>query len=135
MLNLFNRNVIRIQYFERVECIKIFGNHLLLISTGFCLDSAHLSELRSNGQNLIRREIFAISKCIPRDPYPFVCLQGLGNNQNDYQELKSSLEERGLRATILEVSRPDWLRNALGLLDRNYWAGKLTPRPILDWYV
>lgn len=36
--------------------------------------------------------------------------------------------------TIAQVSRPDWLRNALGLLDRNYWIGKLSPRPVLDWY-
>lgn len=33
------------------------------------------------------------------------------------------------------MSRPDWLRNALGLLDRNYWTGRLSPRPVLDWYL
>jgi len=29
----------------------------------------------------------------------------------------------------------DWLRNAAGLLDPNYWKGTLRPRPVLDWYL
>lgn len=65
---------------------------------------------------------------------PVVILPGLGNNSNDYSELKVSLENKGLSVTVAQVSRPDWLRNALGLLDRNYWVGKLSPRPVLDWY-
>ncbi|KAI5067032.1 hypothetical protein GOP47_0017560 [Adiantum capillus-veneris] len=65
---------------------------------------------------------------------PVVILPGLGNNSNDYNELKMSLEDKGLPVTVAQVSRPDWLRNALGLLDGNYWSGKLTPRPVLDWY-
>lgn len=60
-------------------------------------------------------------------------MQGLGNNSKDYVELIFSLKERGLAATVAEMSRPDWLRNAKGFLDRNCWSGKLSPRPLLDW--
>lgn len=62
-----------------------------------------------------------------------VLMQGLGNNSNDYVELIFSLKERGLTATVAEVSRPDWLRFAKGCLDRKCWSGKLSPRPLLDW--
>lgn len=39
-----------------------------------------------------------------------------------------------MTATVAEVSRPDWLRFAKGCLDRKCWSGKLSPRPLLDWY-
>ncbi|KAK9149096.1 hypothetical protein Scep_007853 [Stephania cephalantha] len=63
--------------------------------------------------------------------------KGLGNNSGDYQKLKVVLEEEhGLpRVVVARVSRPDWLRNAAGLLDPNYWRGTLRPRPVLDWYL
>lgn len=32
------------------------------------------------------------------------------------------------------VTRPDWLRNAAGLRQLEYWTGKLEPRPTVDWY-
>lgn len=35
---------------------------------------------------------------------------------------------------VAKVSRIDWLRNAAGLVDPNYWRGTLRPRPVLDWY-
>ncbi|MCO5581296.1 hypothetical protein L7F22_035175 [Adiantum nelumboides] len=76
----------------------------------------------------------AFSHQLMQHQRPVVILPGLGNNSNDYRELKTSLEDRGLSVTVAQVSRPDWLRNALGLLDRNYWSGRLTPRPVLDWY-
>ncbi|KAH9321194.1 hypothetical protein KI387_015833, partial [Taxus chinensis] len=60
---------------------------------------------------------------------------GLGNNSSDYQQLASSLEEKGVRTVVAKVSRPDWLRNAAGLVDGNYWKGTLRPRPVLDWYL
>jgi len=60
-------------------------------------------------------------------------VQGLGNNTGDYNELVASLEARGLTAVTAKVSRPDWLRNAAGLLDAAYWKGSLQPRPTLDW--
>ncbi|KAJ7519855.1 hypothetical protein O6H91_20G058400 [Diphasiastrum complanatum] len=66
---------------------------------------------------------------------PAVVLPGLGNNSADYASLVSSLEARGISSTVAEVSRADWLRNAAGLLDGNYWKGTLTPRPVLDWYL
>ncbi|MCO5551124.1 hypothetical protein L7F22_004621 [Adiantum nelumboides] len=65
---------------------------------------------------------------------PVVILPGLGNNSNDYIELVSSLKRRGLNATVAEVSRPDWLNNAKCFLDKRCWSGKLSPRPLLDWY-
>ncbi|KAL2515261.1 lipase [Forsythia ovata] len=36
---------------------------------------------------------------------------------------------------VAKVSRIDWLRNAAGLLNPNYWRGTLSPRPVLDWYL
>lgn len=61
--------------------------------------------------------------------------QGLGNNSGDYERLASSLtEDYGIPCVVAKVSRPDWLRNAAGLLDANYWRGTLRPRPVLDWY-
>lgn len=36
---------------------------------------------------------------------------------------------------VANVSRIDWLRNAAGLVDPNYWRGTLKPRPVLDWYL
>lgn len=60
-------------------------------------------------------------------------MQGLGNNTGDYDELVASLAARGITAVTAKVSRPDWLRNASGLLDGNYWKGTLQPRPTLDW--
>lgn len=53
----------------------------------------------------------------------------------DYDKLKLLLKERyGVPAVVVKVSRLDWLRNAAGLLDPNYWRGTLRPRPVLDWY-
>lgn len=34
---------------------------------------------------------------------------------------------------VARVSRPDWLRNAAGLVDPSYWRCNLRPRPVLDW--
>ncbi|KAG0611449.1 hypothetical protein M758_7G142000 [Ceratodon purpureus] len=66
---------------------------------------------------------------------PIVILPGLGNNTGDYNELVASLAARGLTAVTAKVSRPDWLRNASGILDASYWKGTLQPRPTLDWYL
>ncbi|KAL0429354.1 UNVERIFIED_CONTAM: hypothetical protein Sradi_0561400 [Sesamum radiatum] len=66
---------------------------------------------------------------------PAVILPGLGNNTNDYQKLALVLKDYGVPSVIAKVSRIDWLRNAAGLLDSNYWRGTLRPRPVLDWYL
>lgn len=63
--------------------------------------------------------------------YPF---QGLGNNTTDYEKLALVLKNYGVPTVVAKVSRIDWLRNAAGLLDPNYWRGTLCPRPVLDWY-
>ncbi|KAL6888600.1 hypothetical protein ACP4OV_009626 [Aristida adscensionis] len=70
-------------------------------------------------------------------PRPAVILPGLGNNTGDYARLAAALrEDHGLPAAVVaRVSRPDWLRNAAGLADPNYWRGTLRPRPVLDWYL
>lgn len=60
-------------------------------------------------------------------------LQGLGNNTNDYDKLALILKDYGVPTVTANVSRIDWLRNAAGLLDSNYWRGTLRPRPVLDW--
>lgn len=61
-------------------------------------------------------------------------LQGLGNNTSDYHNLELTLQHYGVDAVVAKVSRVDWLRNAAGLVDPNYWRGTLRPRPVLDWY-
>ncbi|KAJ1277712.1 hypothetical protein BS78_04G024700 [Paspalum vaginatum] len=70
-------------------------------------------------------------------PRPAVILPGLGNNTGDYARLAAALrDDHGLPgAVVARVSRPDWLRNAAGLVDANYWRGTLRPRPVLDWYL
>lgn len=64
-----------------------------------------------------------------------VILPGLGNETSDYLEFADELEQRGFSVTVAEVRRPDWLRNAAGLVDVNYWKGTLSPRPTVDWYL
>lgn len=43
------------------------------------------------------------------------------------------MQGRGLAVEVARVSRPDWLRNAAGLTDLNYWRGTLQPRPTVNW--
>ncbi|GMY23668.1 pentatricopeptide repeat-containing protein, mitochondrial [Fagus crenata] len=67
---------------------------------------------------------------------PAVILPGLGNNSSDYLKLEATLKENyGIPTVVAKVSRIDWLRNAAGLVDPNYWRGTLRPRPVLDWYL
>lgn len=73
---------------------------------------------------------------VPTTVRPAVILPGLGNNTADYQGLASTLRDRyGVPSVVARVSRLDWLRNAAGLIDPNYWRGTLSPRPVLDWYL
>ncbi|KAK2638444.1 hypothetical protein Ddye_026239, partial [Dipteronia dyeriana] len=58
----------------------------------------------------------------------------LGTTVGDYQKLEITLGEYGVPTVVADVSRFDWLRNAAGLVDPNYWRGNLRPRPVLDWY-
>ncbi|KAL6124603.1 hypothetical protein ACLB2K_077115 [Fragaria x ananassa] len=64
-----------------------------------------------------------------------VWFQGLGNNSADYQKLEVTLRGYGVSTVTAKVARIDWLRNAAGLVDPNYWRGTLSPRPVLDWYL
>ncbi|XP_059458056.1 uncharacterized protein LOC132187682 [Corylus avellana] len=67
---------------------------------------------------------------------PAVILPGLGNNSSDYNKLEVTLKQHyGVPTVVAKVSRLDWLRNAAGLADPNYWSGTLRPRPVLDWYL
>ncbi|XP_054780209.1 uncharacterized protein LOC129287942 isoform X2 [Prosopis cineraria] len=67
---------------------------------------------------------------------PAVILPGLGNNSGDYQKLVQTLNDKyGVPTVVAKVSRIDWLRNAAGLVDPDYWRGTLKPRPVLDWYL
>ena len=43
------------------------------------------------------------------------------------------LKAHGLAVTTARVARWNWLRNAAGLADLNYWRGTLQPRPTVDW--
>ncbi|KAJ9680109.1 hypothetical protein PVL29_019406 [Vitis rotundifolia] len=77
---------------------------------------------------------FCCSSKPPTTSYrPAVILPGLGNNSGDYHKLELTLKEYGVASVVAKVSRLDWLRNAAGLVDPNYWRGTLTPRPVLDW--
>lgn len=73
-----------------------------------------------------------LSFCFPG--FYIYLFQGLGNNSADYQKLELTLGEYGVATVVAKVSRLDWLRNAAGLVDPNYWRGTLSPRPVLDWY-
>ena len=53
----------------------------------------------------------------------------------DYDPLAAALREKGLLVDTAQVSRFDWGRNALGLLDPAYYRGTLQPRPVVDWCV
>jgi alpha-beta hydrolase superfamily lysophospholipase len=64
-----------------------------------------------------------------------VILPGLGNNSKDYDRLVGQLQQRGLHVEVAAVRRPDWARNAAGLVYPDYWRGTLTPRPTVDWYL
>lgn len=64
-----------------------------------------------------------------------VVLPGLGNQTEDYDAFAADLAARGFSVTVARVARPDWLRNAAGLADVNYWKGTLRPRPTVDWYL
>lgn len=66
-----------------------------------------------------------------------IILPGLGNNAEDYDELKRLLVDDHDHAfvKVLDVRRVDWLRNAAGVVDQNYWKGTLSPRPTVDWYL
>jgi len=70
-----------------------------------------------------------------QQPANIIVLPGLGNSSQDYTPMLRLLERRGLSAAVVPVARPDWARNAVGILDGNWWAGKLRPRPVLDWYL
>ncbi|XP_074331554.1 uncharacterized protein LOC141668539 isoform X4 [Apium graveolens] len=81
----------------------------------------------------MRRRISKSCSCSASSPRPAVILPGLGNNTNDYQQLVLTLQDYAIPTVVANVARIDWLRNAAGLLDPNYWSGTLQPRPILDW--
>ena len=63
-----------------------------------------------------------------------VIMPGLGNAKNDYKALAELLTKEGLTAEIASVNRIDWLRNAAGVVDINYWKGTLNPQPTVNWY-
>ncbi|KAL5724545.1 hypothetical protein ACHQM5_007789 [Ranunculus cassubicifolius] len=79
---------------------------------------------------------FAFAANSNSSPRPAVILPGLGNNSSDYKKLQFTLlKQHGITTVVPTISRADWLRNAAGLADPNYWRGTLTPLPILDWYL
>lgn len=61
-------------------------------------------------------------------------MPGLGNSKNDYKALAELLAQEGLVVEIAGVNRVDWLRNAAGVVDINYWKGTLNPQPTVNWY-
>lgn len=63
-------------------------------------------------------------------------LPGLGNASEDYAPFVAALagEGGGRHVGTAAVRRIDWLRNAAGVVDVNYWRGTLNPSPTVDWY-
>ncbi|KAL6008631.1 hypothetical protein ACLOJK_034145 [Asimina triloba] len=93
------------------------------------------SSSSSSSTSIQPSSVYSSPRPRPR-PRPAVILPGLGNNSNDYQKLAGCLKEYyGVPVLVASVSRLDWLRNAAGLLDANYWKGTLRPRPVLNWYL
>ena len=62
-------------------------------------------------------------------------MPGLGNSKGDYKDLADLLRKEGFTTDIAAVNRIDWLRNAAGVVDLNYWRGTLNPRPTVNWSV
>ncbi|XP_058086092.1 uncharacterized protein LOC131233410 isoform X2 [Magnolia sinica] len=90
----------------------------------------------SKGGAPAKEMVKSAAPSLPNSPCPAVILPGLGNNSSDYVKMAESLKkEYGVPVLVAKVSRLDWLRNAAGLLDANYWKGTLRPRPVLDWYL
>ncbi|KAK6919827.1 GPI inositol-deacylase PGAP1-like [Dillenia turbinata] len=81
-----------------------------------------------------RPQFLAFSQSTSSNHRPALILPGLGNNTGDYEKLQLTLQKYGVPTVVAKVSRVDWLRNAAGLIDPNYWRGTLRPRPVLDWY-
>ncbi|KAK3280552.1 hypothetical protein CYMTET_11611 [Cymbomonas tetramitiformis] len=73
--------------------------------------------------------------CVAQAKRGVVLLPGLGNASGDYDTLVQSLSSQGYAVSVASVRRIDWLRNAAGLVDPNYWKGTLSPRPTVDWYL
>jgi len=95
------------------------------IETTYCSERLRVS--RGN-----KGTVFILKKQRPLD---VLILPGLGNDSGDYAALRGRLERDGLSVGVVPVARLDWLRNAVGILDSNWWAGTLKPRPVLDWYL
>mmetsp|Transcript_6332 Transcript_6332/g.19104 ORF Transcript_6332/g.19104 Transcript_6332/m.19104 type:complete len:288 (+) Transcript_6332:246-1109(+) len=98
---------------------------------------AHVSVcFASFGPGTARRRGLALSDrvCMQATKNPCIILPGLGNNSQDYTSLTAKLEELGHRTFVIPVKRIDWGRNAKGFGMRSYWAGKLEPKSVLEWY-
>ena len=96
-----------------------------------------ISSLSSSSRRRRRRKRSALfTSASSNDKPAVVILPGLGNATEDYEEFKEELSSRGYVATsIAQVARPDWLRNAAGIVKPSYWLGTLEPRPTVDWYL
>ena len=96
-----------------------------------------ISSLSSSSRRRRRRKTSALfTSASSNDKPAVVILPGLGNATEDYEEFQEELSSRGYVATsIAQVARPDWLRNAAGIVKPSYWLGTLEPRPTVDWYL
>lgn len=67
---------------------------------------------------------------------PVIILPGLGNAASDYEKLAEKLRQRGHTSVIIApIQRWQWILNVRGFFTAEYWQSKLTPSPILDWYL
>ena len=79
--------------------------------------SGKISSLSSSSRRRRRKTSALFTSASSNDKPAVVILPGLGNATQDYEEFKEELSSRGYVATsIAQVARPDWLRNAAGIV-------------------
>ena len=125
----------RIASSQKTSSSSSSSSNLLKTSrTNRKISSSSSSSSYSRRRSSRRNALFASASS--SDKPAVVILPGLGNATEDYEEFKEELSSRGFMATsIARVARPDWLRNAAGIVKPSYWQGTLEPRPTVDWYL
>eukprot|EP01041_Mallomonas_annulata_P011419 gene11419-23891_t len=73
----------------------------------------------------------------------FVILPGFGNDMMDYidppiepkvEGMVSCLAKRGISATVVPISRPQWLNIAKGVFSLDFWRGVSKPEDLFSFY-
>ena len=103
-------------------------------SRALALAASARLDARERSSRRPRRFCARATRCAAAKPHVVVC-PGLGNAGTDYDAFAALLRARGHGATIADVRRVDWLRNAAGAATPAYWRGTLRPKPTVNWYL